>query len=374
MNVDVLIVGGGIAGISLAAALPAHASVLLIETEAQLGYHATGRSAANYSELLASAPTLQLTQLSRAVFENPASGLNLAEILHPLPTLVVAAAPEVARLQAVADAVGDRLPIRMVDAEEIAATVPFLRAEQGCLGLWDPSSSEIDVNVLHMAWARQVEARPNSKILKRAELLSAQRDGAGWRVQTSVGEVTATTIVNAAGAWSDTVAQRCHVVPVPITPLRRTAVIVPVENDVDLTPLPLVVDIGVNFYFKRDGRRLLMSAADENEDVPGDSQPEELDVAIAMDRLETVTTLMGYRPSARWSGLRSFSPDREMVIGPDPQTPGFFWLVGQGGTGIQTAAGAALAAAALLYPSACALPEGCVFDAARFSPGRFQRP
>ena len=374
LHVDVLVVGGGIAGTALAATLPAGVRVLLIEKDDQLGYHSTGRSAANYSELLASAPTLQLTRLGRQIYDHPPAGLESSAILRPLPTLVVAAQPEVGRLEELFAGARERLPIRLLDAAQIAAAVPFLRPDHARAGILDPTSAAIDVNVLHTAWARMVESRPYGKILRRVELLSAEPGAHGWTAQTSAGAVNATTIVNAAGAWADDVARRCQVAPLKVTPLRRTVVIVPVENEFDLSSLPMVADLGGGFYFKRDGRRLLMSAADENEDVPGDSQPDELDIAIAMDRLENVTSLVGYRPAARWSGLRNFAPDREMVIGADARMPGFFWLAGQGGTGIQTSAGAARLAAALLYPRECPLPADRAVDPSLFSARRFEVP
>ncbi|MFT3964375.1 MAG: FAD-binding oxidoreductase [Sphingobium sp.] len=371
MDFDYVIVGGGIAGVSLAAMLPADARVVILEMEEQLGYHATGRSAANYSEFLASPQTLQLTLLGRALMLDPPVEMDGEPVLLPQPTLIVARPEERRALRDLWLAQRDRLPLRWMETEEARAAAIFVRPELVDCGIWDPTSFEVEVSTLHQGLIRMLRSRPGYTILRSAELLRAQRRADRWEIQTPQGMLTADHIVNAAGAWADVVAERCGVRPLGVSPLRRTVVIVPVDEDRDLRDLPLVVGLDHSFYFKRDGGRLLFSAADENEDAPGDAQPEELDVAIAMDRLMTATICQAQRPSARWAGLRSFTPDREMAIGEDAETTGFFWLVGQGGTGIQTSVGAARAAASLLEPVACALQPSEIFEAQWFAPERF---
>jgi D-arginine dehydrogenase len=178
-------------------------------------------------------------------------------------------------------------------------------------------------------------------------------------------------VVNASGAWGDLVAGLAGIEPIGLQPMRRTAFMVP--GDAACADWPFVVDIEERFYFRPDGAQFLCSLAEETLSPPIDPRPEMADIAIAIDRINEATTLGIRTVSSQWTGLRTFAPDREMVIGPEPGTPGFFWLVGQGGTGIQTspACGALVAALVTGTPPPPEL-DAAGIDPDQYSPDRFR--
>lgn len=356
---DVAIVGAGIAGASLAAAIAPFASVVVLEAEDVPGYHATGRSAAFWSETYGGPGIQPLTTAS-----GPA--LRDGGFLQDLGSLHIGRTEDARAIDAFLDEfAGSGVALERVDPR---AFVPGLRPEWS-LGVLEPSSTYIDVAALHAHYLAQAK-RAGATLLVSAPLHGAERRNDRWEVQTGAGPVSAPILVNAAGAWADQVARLAGVAPIGITAYRRTVVQLATDPAAPDT-LPHIADISGSFYFKPEaGGRLWLSPHDETEALPGDAQPEELDVAIAIDRFEHVVDWTITRVERRWAGLRSFAPDRLPVYGFAPESPGFFWFAGQGGFGIQTAPAAAAVAAALLLR---AEPDPSVagIDPARYAPDRF---
>ena len=357
MTYDIAIVGAGIAGASLAAAIGARARVLLIEAEDRPGYHATGRSAAFWSETYGGPGVQPLTSASGAALRD-------GGYLQPLGSLHIGRAADEARAEAFLAAFsGTTVELSRVDP---AAKVPGLR-EGWTVGVWEPSCAYIDVGRLHgdyLAAAR----RTGATLATRAGLERATRENGKWRIETRAGEFRARVLVNAAGAWADAVAEAAGVAPVGITSYRRT--MMQLRPD-PLAPggLPHVTHLGGQFYFKPEaGGRVWLSPHDEIACDPCDAAPEELDVALAIDRFERVVDWRVAAVERRWAGLRSFAPDRLPVYGFDRRVPRFFWFAGQGGFGIQTAPAAAAIGAALVLGMPVEMPE---VDVGRYGPGRF---
>ena len=356
MRYDIAIVGAGIAGASLAAELAAHASVVMLEAEDSPGYHATGRSAAFWSETYGGPAIQPLTTASGAALRN-------GGFLDPMGALHIGRASDRAAFDALYEAfAASDVTLAPVDP---AAHVPGLRPEWS-LGMFEPSCAYIDVGALHADFL--VRARRHGVELRtRAALRSAARDGAGWVIDSAAGPVRADILVDAAGAWADPVARLAGARPLGIKPFRRTVAQIrttPVRPDA----LPIVIDIGGGFYFKPEaGGRLWLTPHDESPTDPCDAAPEEIDVAIAIDRFEGAVDWRVDAVERKWAGLRSFAPDRCPVYGFDRAMPGFFWCAGQGGFGIQTAPAAArLAAALILGHSPDPGIDPVLYDPARF--------
>jgi D-arginine dehydrogenase len=356
MTYDIAIIGGGIAGASLAAALARHATVVILEAEDIAGYHATGRSAAFWSETYGGPGIQPLTTASGAA-------LRAGGFLDSLGSLHIGRAQDRSRIDAFLDAfAGSSVTLSAVDPQTL---IPGLRADW-TLGVMEPSCAYIDVAALHAHYLATLR-RAGGQVVTNAALETATRRDGAWTIETGAGAYKAHLLVDAAGAWADRVATRCGVAPIGIQPYRRT--VVQVRTDpAPAAGMPHVADISGNFYFKPEaGGRLWLSPHDETATDPCDAAPEEIDVAIAIDRFEHVVDWRVAAVERRWAGLRSFAPDRHPVYGLDPRTPGFFWFAGQGGFGIQTApAAAALAAASIL---GTAPPDG--LDPARYAPDRF---
>lgn len=353
---DIAIVGAGIAGASLAAELAPHASVVMLEAEAQPGYHATGRSAAFWSETYGGPAIQPLTSASRAV-------LDAGGWLDPLGSLHIGRAADRAAADAfLAEFAGSGVALAEVDP---ASFVPGLRSEW-TIGIHEPSCAYIDVAGYH-AHCLAAARRSGAGLLTDAGLDHAEyRDGA-WTIVAGAHSLTARLLVNAAGAWADVVAQRAGVRPIGIRAFRRTLVQLATTPPAPAT-LPHISALDGSLYFKPEaGGRLWVSPHDEIATDPCDAQPEELDVAIAIDRLEHVVDWRVAALERRWAGLRSFAPDRLPVYGPADDAPGFFWCAGQGGFGIQTAPAAAALAAALILGR----PHPPELDAALYTADRF---
>lgn len=345
-NVDCIVIGAGIAGASVAASLAGEASVAVLEAEPHAGYHSTGRSAALYSALYGNATIRALTRASHDYFLTPPQGMVKNALLRERHTLFLVGAGQldlVASFTADAD-VRERTTTLSVD--EVLARVPLLQRDRVAGALLDMTSADIDVDLLHQGFLRTARAA-GAELHLGTGLKSLEREGSNWLAHTAAGSFRADVVINAAGAWADDVAALAGVAPVPLQPLRRTAVLIDLPDGVDATRWPAVVAIDESQYFKPDAGHLLISAADETPSKPCDAQPEELDVAIAVDRFETLTGRPVRRVRHRWAGLRVFSPDRSPVVGFDAAAPGFFWCAGQGGYGIQTSPALGRAAAAL---------------------------
>lgn len=330
---DIAIIGAGMAGASLAAELAPHARVLLLEAEDAPGYHATGRSAAFWEECYGGPGIVPLTR---------ASGGYLADhgFLTPRGALYIGRGEDAAAMAAFRNSYqGTGVSISRLEAAALAQIVPHIRPEWS-ESLHQPACADIDVAGLHQHYLG-LARRGGVEVVCRARISGLAQGGGTWTLTSERGETwRAATIVNAAGAWADGLAQRAGVRPIGIAPFRRTVAVLRVAPQAP-ADLPLVIDVGGSFYFKPDSGRLWLSPHDENPSEPCDAAPEELDVAIAIDRFQSATDWRIEAVERRWAGLRSFAPDRLPVYGFDPDVPGFFWFAGQGGFGIQTAPAAA---------------------------------
>lgn len=341
---DILVIGGGIAGASAAYEMAASARVVVLEAESQPGYHSTGRSAAQFIRNYGNPPMRALARASEAFLGAPPAGFAEHPILTPRGVLHICLPGQEAAYEAeIAALVGGH---RLLSADEVAALVPVLRAD-ALLGGALEDAFDIDVAGLHQGYLRGLKAR-GGRVVCDARATAVMRRDDFWHVDTPAGSFAAPVLVNAAGAWADAVAGLAGLAPLGIAPKRRTAAIVALPDGTDPHPWPLVADVGETFYFKPEAGKIMVSPADETPAEPCDVQPEDLDVAIGIDRFEQVATFQVRHVEHRWAGLRSFAADRTIVIGFDPRTEGFLWLAGQGGYGIQTSPAAAMTAAALV--------------------------
>lgn len=363
INLDILIVGGGIGGASLGAEVAAAGRrTMIIEAEEHCGYHSTGRSAAFFLESYGGPTVAQLSTASARFLHDPPQDFAERTFLHRRGALHLSQAdwPE---LPAAVSA-------RRVDRHQLERMVPGI-SPIWTKALLEPSCADIDVAALHAAFLREFRRRGGT-IQTNARLLGAEREAGGWRVTLSDGsELTATILVNAAGAWADSVAEICGVARLGIAPKRRTMVQLRV-GQTGLKDLPLVNDSEGSFYFKGEGdQSIWLSPHDEIDTEPCDAAPEEIDIATAIDRFESVVNWPIERVERSWAGLRSFAPDRVPVYGFDPDVPGFFWCAGQGGFGIQTSPAAGKLSASVLLDEE---PDASIahIDARDFSPMRFR--
>lgn len=362
---DVVIIGAGIAGASLAAQLAPHARVLMLEAEDRPGYHATGRSAAFWSETYGGPDIQPLSIASHAFLHDPSPDMGGESFLSPRGQLFIATREDrhvLDRFAADFAAAGVTLA-----GTDPAARCPGLRPEW-TEGLWDPTCSDIDVARLHAAYLAEAR-RAGAELVCGAAMTAAEREG-HWRIDTRSGRFEGDVLVNAAGAWADPVARLAGAPAIGVTPLRRTMVQLRVDPPATAA-LPLVTDARERFYFKPESGRLWLSPHDETPSDPGDAAPEEIDVAIAVDKLQSAVDWRIEAVERKWAGLRSFAPDRKPLYGFDPARPGLFWCAGQGGFGIQTSPAASMLAASMLLGTA---PDPAVahIDPATYSVRRFR--
>ncbi|HEV7371105.1 FAD-dependent oxidoreductase [Arenibaculum sp.] len=345
---DVAVIGAGIAGASVASELSASHRVALLEREDQPGYHTTGRSAALFSETYGPPVIRALSRASSGFYGAPPPGFGDAPLLTPRGVLLIAREDQLAHADEMMAEVAAGSPVSRLDAARTLAMMPLLRAGYVAGAVFEPGARDIDVHALHQGgYLRQFRAR-GGVLRTRCELLALERSGAGWALRTSGGTIRAEVVVDAAGAWADEVAAMAGVPRIGLVPKRRTALVVSAPGGAVPHGWPMVVDIDEQFYLKPDAGRLLISPADETPSPPCDAQPEEIDVAICIDRIERAFDITVGRIENKWAGLRSFVADKTPVAGFDPGAPGFFWLAGQGGYGIQTAPALARTAAAMI--------------------------
>lgn len=373
---DFAVIGAGMAGASVAYRL-AHkgASVIVLERESQPGYHSTGRSAAMFMESYGTDQIRALTRASRGFYMNPPEGFCSSALLPARDVLYVGQQGQQQLLDdALAMYLRDGLKAEMITAERAKALVPVLEQDKIIGAVHDMAATDIDVAELHQGFLRGMREK-GAQLRCNAELLNAERDAQTgvWSLTLPGGDVIrARAVVNASGAWADTVAQMCGAKPLNIQPKRRTAFTFNPPEGVDAHAWPVVIGVDESFYFKPDAGQLLGSPANADPVLAHDVVAEELDVAMGIHSIEELTSLRIRRPNHVWAGLRSFAPDGDFVVGWDPQVQGFFWLAGQGGYGIQTAAGASATACALLLREE--LPESVReqgVDPAKLSPARF---
>lgn len=352
MDCDFLVIGAGMAGASAACELltlvgERGASVVVLEREDTPGYHSTGRSAALYSETYGNAVIRMLSRASRAFLEAPPPGFADHPVLTPRGLLYAARADQQPAAERLFEECSGMTPgVRLLDSTQIKALSPVLQPGYGAAAVFEPAAMDIDVNAIHQGFLRGFGARGGT-LVTGAGIRALERRNGRWLVETGAGSFSAETVVNAAGAWADEVASLAGVEPLGLQPKRRTVITFEPPTGARMDTWPLVVDIDETFYFRPEAGRVLASPADETPVAPCDAQPDELDVATAVDRIERATTLRVARIVNKWAGLRSFFADKTPAVGPDADAPGFFWLAGQGGYGIQTAPAMARLAAAL---------------------------
>jgi D-arginine dehydrogenase len=370
-HADVIVIGAGIAGASVAAHLAAERRVLLLEREDRAGYHSTGRSAALFTEIYGNTTIRALTRASRKFLFEPPAGFSEGPLTRPRGCLYIASQSQLDALQAFASLPDVAPATRPLEVREAYALCPILREGYVAAALYEPDSSDIDVSALHQGYLRLFRRRAG-RLVTNAPVEALERGAGAWTVHAAAERFTAPLLVNAAGAWADEVAALAGLTRVGLQPRRRTAVLVDPPPGMDVSRWPFVNDAEEQFYFKPEAGSLFLSPADETPVEPSDAQPDEWDIAAAVERVEAVTTLRIARLKARWAGLRTFAPDRTPVAGFSDEGSGFFWLAGQGGYGIQTAPALSRAAAALIMGAP--LPEdlqGLNAELAALSPRRF---
>jgi D-arginine dehydrogenase len=350
-DADVAIVGAGIAGAATAAFLVARAPglrVRLLEREPHPGLHSTGRSAAMFMESYGPAAVRAATRASRAFFERPPPGFAAHPLLAPRGALYIAGTAQAAEALALAESLRtDGVAALVLDGTQARARVPVLCEAAAALAVLDPAACDLDVQALHQGWLVQAR-RGGATLHTDCELLQGRAEGAGWTLHTRGGVLRVRQVVNAAGAWADELAARCGVAGVGLQPRRRSAFVFEPPAGLATAGWPCVAAVDESFYIKPEAGLLLGSPANADPVAPHDVQPEELDIATGIARIEAATTLRIRRPRRTWAGLRSFVPDGNLVCGEEPAAPGFFWLAGQGGYGIQSSAAMGELAAALL--------------------------
>ena len=353
---DYLIIGAGIAGASTGYFLASHGKTLLLEREAQPGYHSTGRSAALYTVAYGTPQVRALTAASRAFYDAPPAGFADHPLLTPRGELVVDFSGDAAELQRQYEQAREHVnEARLISADEACAMVPALRRELVHAALFDPSAADIDTAALHQGYLRGIRLQ-DGEIHCNREVLGINRDGDGWQVECAGQRYCTHVLINAAGAWCDEIARLAGLPGIGVQPRRRAAFTFNGPSGIDCQHWPALVSLDESFYFKPDAGLLLGSPANADPVAPHDVQPEELDIALGIHQIETHTRLQIRRPAHTWAGLRSFVADCDLVGGFDTQAENFFWVAAQGGYGIQTSAAMGQACAALIRRQALPQP------------------
>jgi D-arginine dehydrogenase len=351
VTADFLIIGGGIAGLSAASRLTRHGKVVVIEAEEALGYHSSGRSVSFSHFGIGNSAVRGLTAWSRAFFEAQPEGFCPSPLCRVAPSVWLATEEMIPALEALhAEMARFTDAVRFIDAGELSALCPVLKTGPGAAirGVLDPTGLKLDADALLQSFARSVRGA-GGDILTGRRIAAVERVGEGWEVRSEGGERwSAPVLINAAGAWADRVAALAGVKPIGLQPKRRTIIVVDPPAGTDISAWPFVHTAASDFYMLPEAGQILVSPVDEVEDDPCDAQPEDYDIALAAYQLEQYTTLSVTRIAHRWAGLRSFVADRTPTAGFAPDAPSFFWLVGQGGYGLQTAPAMAAAVESLI--------------------------
>lgn len=357
---DILVIGGGIAGLSVAAALADHGQVTVLEAEAQVGFHSSGRSATMLHYALGDRLVRALTLASRPLFENPPDAFAEVPLGRRMPVLVFARDDEQAALEALYAELAPFAQFDRLDRKGVAGLCPLLR-DDARHGIADRDGLRLDPHALLQGNLRSLR-QGGGALVTGARIGAITRAGGVWRVTSEAGDHwTAPILINAAGAWADAVARLAGVVPLGLVPKRRTIITFDAPTGTDLDRLPFAKTIGDELYFAPESGRLFASPMDADACDPCDAQPDEYAVALAAHRMEQRTNVEVRRIHSRWAGLRTFTPDNHPAVGFAPGAEGFFWLAGQGGYGLQTSPALARASAALItggeWPLADVAPE-----------------
>ncbi len=340
---DYIVIGAGIAGASIAAHLASHAKVVILEMEDRPGFHTTGRSAASYEPNYGPPPMLAFTRASAAFFKNPPQGFADGPLLTHRASLFLEAEGQ--------EDFTKKLLAHSSELEEISETratefFPILKQGYAKRSFLDDHTGDLDVDLLHRGYLRLFKAAGGA-LITTAPAQQIERKNNRWTISTPSQKFSAPTLINAAGAWGDEVAKMAGVKPIGLTPKRRSIGVVPVTNHPDFATWPMVTDNGETWYAKPQSGKLMVSSADATPVEPHDAYADDMAIAEGIERLMNASTLEVTHLDHSWGGLRTFAPDGMPVIGFDPSTDGFFWLVGQGGYGIQSAPALSRTAAAL---------------------------
>jgi len=364
---DILIIGGGIAGLSAAAALSAHSRVMVLEAEEQIGFHSSGRSATMLHYALGDAVVRSLTFASRPFLDDPPEHFTEVPLGRRMPVLIHARENERGELVALEQELSRFAQLDWLDARGVHELCPLLR-DDALYGIADRKGIRLDPHALLQGNLRQLRSR-GGMLQTGARIAAIRRSSGVWTVTSEKGDSFAAPIlVNAAGAWADRVAALAGIRPVGLEPKRRTIITFDAPAGTDLDSLPFAKTVGDELYFAPESGRLFASPMDEVPSDPCDAQPAEYEVALAADRMEQRTSVKVERIHSRWAGLRTFTPDRRPAVGFAPDAESFFWLAGQGGFGLQTSPAMAAIVASIIagtpWPVADVQPD-------LLSPGRF---
>jgi D-arginine dehydrogenase len=373
---DFAIIGAGIAGASVGAELSAQGSVVLLEAEEQPGYHATGRSAALFVESYGNALIRGLATGSKAFLTMPPEGFVADPLLTPRGCLYIGRQDQQGELADLCSLASERVDnVSLQDADFALQKVPALRPEYVAGCVWEPDGQEIDVHGLLQGYLRRIRAN-DGKVLCNKRVAAIEQSGEGWRLQAGDEQVEARRIINAAGAWADEIAEMAGAARVGLTPLRRSVCIVPPPAGHDIDHWPMVIDASEEFYFKPDAGKIMVSPGDQTPSPPMDAFADDMDLAVAIDRMQRSLEIEVTRIEHSWAGLRTFAPDHTPVVGYDPEVGNFFWLAGQGGYGIMSAPALSRTAASLVTGGGVPddLAELGVSEAALSPARRFESP
>lgn len=356
-------IGGGIAGLSAASALAAHAQVKVLEAEDAIGYHSSGRSATMLHYALGDSIVRALTLASRPFFDAPPPGFAETPLGHRMPVLIHAREDEQLQLDELHAEIAPFAELERLGEAGIAQLCPVIRIGEGgaVAGLIDRNAVRLDPHALLQGHMRAIRAR-GGEVVTGARVAALERAGGAWTVATERGDTcSAPVVVNAAGAWADVVARLAGTAPLGLQPLRRTIITFEGPDEVDVADWPFAKTVGDDLYFAPESGRIFASPMDEVPTDPCDAQPDEYEVALAAHRIEERTVMKVGRIHSRWAGLRTFAADRHLIAGFDPRADGFFWLAGQGGFGLQTSPVVAAAVESLIagtqWPIEAVAPE-----------------
>lgn len=368
---DFIVIGAGIAGASVGYELSQSGKVIVLETESSPGYHSTGRSAAVMSENYGPALWSRLVTASRSFLETPPKGFTDVALVLPRGAMFLAREGEQAQLKAQAEELVHRgATIELTSAEEALRFCPVIKTSAFVSALYEPDCMDIDTDALLTGYLKALCQR-GGQLITNARVTALKRLDGVWRLATPSGSFEAPVIINAAGGWVQEVAMLAGLAFRNVVPFRRTAVVFDPPAGSVIQNWPMTFDVAETFYFKPEAGRIMVSPVDMEPSEPCDAQADELEVAIAIDRIHTFTTMEVKSVRHKWGGLRTFAPDHEPVIGPDPEEASFIWLAGQGGNGVM--AGAAAARLAASFASGADIPADIValgITRENVSPGR----
>lgn len=368
---DFIVIGAGIAGASAAYELSNGGKVILLEMEASPGYHSTGRSAAVMTENYGPALWSRLVTASRDFLEHPPEGFTDVPLATPRGALFLARDGEQAKLAAKTQELTRRgVAIQLTSSEDALRFCPVVKAGEFVSALYEPDCMDIDTNALLAGYLKMLRAR-GGQLVTNGKVEALKCSNGRWTVSTPAGTFEAPVVVNAAGGWVQQIAALAGLSYRNVVPFRRTAVVFDPPAGSDVRTWPMTFDVAETFYFKPEAGRIMVSPVDMAESEPCDAQADELEVAIAIDRIHRFTTMEVHSVKHKWGGLRTFAADHEPIIGSDPEAPSFIWLAGQGGNGVMAGAAAARLAASFALNTAIPADIAALgITAENVSPGR----